>query len=39
MSEKKKKKKTSCIVNIAAQTNWIDEVAVLSNALSLVKHI
>lgn len=36
MSEKKM---MSCIVNIAAQTNRIDEVAVLSNALSLLKHI
>lgn len=34
----KERKMMSCIVNIAAQTNQIDEVAVLSQALSLLKH-
>lgn len=34
----KERKMMSCIVNIAAQTNQIDEVAVLSQALSLLRH-
>lgn len=34
-----KKKLMSCLVNIAAQTLRIDEVAVLPPALSLLKHI